>query len=48
MGQLLGGFQDQVAQIMLGRLLRRRLDGKWEYTSVDAARSETWFESLET
>ena len=32
MGQFLGGFQDQVARLLTGQLLRRRLDGKWEYT----------------
>ena len=48
MEQVLGGFQDQVTRILMGRFLRWRLDRKWEYTSVDSARSETWFDPIET
>ena len=38
MGRVLGGFQDQVAQRFTGRLLWRRVDSKWEYTSAVATR----------
>ena len=48
MGQVLGGFQDQATRILMGRFLRWRLDRKWEYTLVDSARSETWFDPIET
>ena len=33
MRRVLGGFQDQVARRLTGRLKRRRSYGKWEYTS---------------
>ena len=41
-GQVLGGggFQDQVAKILIGRLLRRQTDGKWGYTSAVEAIEE--------
>ena len=32
MGRALGGFQDQVARWITGQILRRKPDGKWEYT----------------
>ena len=32
MGWVLGGLQDQVERRFIGRLQRRRTDGKWEYT----------------
>ena len=48
MGQALGGFQDQVARQLMGRLPWGKLDGRWEYTSVKAARSEAGFETIET
>ena len=38
MGRALGGFQDQVAQRLMGRLLRRKPDRKWKYTLVAEAR----------
>ena len=42
------GFQDQVAWRLTGRFPRRRLDGKWEYTSADAARTQAGFDPIET
>ena len=48
MGRLLGGFHDQVAQRLTGRLPWQRIDGKWEYTLADPARAETGFEPMET
>ena len=38
MGQVLGGFQYQVAQWLTGRLPWRHNDEKWKYTSAVAAR----------
>ena len=46
MGWVLGGFQYQVAWRLTGRLPQRRLDVKWGYISVEAARSEEGFESM--
>ena len=43
MGQVLGGFQYQVAQRLTGQLLHRRLDGRWEYTLTEAAREGAGF-----
>ena len=48
MGRVLGGFQDQVARRLTGRLPRRRLDRRQEYTLVEAAREEAGFEPMET
>ena len=48
MGRVLGGFQDQVARRLTGRLPWRRLDGKWEYNLADLARAESGFEMMET
>ena len=48
MRRVLGFFQYQVARRMTGRLLRRRLDGKWEYTLVAVARAKAGFEPMET
>ena len=48
MGRVLRILQDQVAQQMTGRLPRRRSDGRWEYTLVEAAREEAAFEPMET
>ena len=39
MGQVLGGFQDQVEQRLTGQLLRKRSDRKWEYTLAEAVRA---------
>ena len=47
MGQVLGGFQDQVARRSKGRLLRRQNNGKWENTSKAAAREEEGFKAME-
>ena len=47
MGRVLGGFQDQVARQLPVRILRRRIDRKWEYTLEDAARAEVGFELME-
>ena len=48
MGRVLGSLQDQVEWRMIGRVLRQRLDWKWEYTLTAAARAETGFEPMET
>ena len=42
-----GGFQDQVMQRLMGRLLRRRADRRWEYTSAAAEREEAAFDAME-
>ena len=47
MGRVLWGFQDQVAQQLMGRLLKRREDGKWESTLAVAERAEAGFEAME-
>ena len=47
MGQVLGGFQDQVEQQLTRRLLWRHKYGKWEYTSATATREEAGFEVME-
>ena len=47
MGRVLGGFQDQVAIRLAGRIPRQRTDKKWEYTSEAAAREEAGFEAME-
>ena len=48
MGRVLGGFQDQVARRLTGRLLRQKTDGKWEYTSAAAAaREEAGFQTMQ-
>ena len=47
-GTVPGGFQDQVARILIGKLPWRRLDRKWEYTSAEAEISEAGFEPMET
>ena len=46
MGRVLGGFQDQVAQRLMGRLLRHKIDGKWECTSAATAREEAGFQAM--
>ena len=46
MGQVLGGFKDQVARRFKGRLPPRRTDVKCEYTSAAAAREEVGFEVM--
>ena len=47
MGRALGGFQDQVARQMTGRLLWRKTDSKWWYTSAEMAREEAGFHTME-
>ena len=46
-GQVLGEFQDQVALRLTGRLLRRRDNGKWEYTLEEESREEEVFRAME-
>ena len=46
--RVLGGFQYQVARRLTGRLPRRRLDVRWEYTLVEVAREEAFFGPMET
>ena len=48
MGRVLGGFQDQVARRLMGRLPQRRSDRIWDYTSAVAAREEVGFKLMET
>ena len=43
---VLGGFQYQVARRLTGRLPRRRMDGKWDYTLEEEARSEAGFDPI--
>ena len=40
-------FQDQVAQRLTGRLLRRKPHGKWKYTLLAAARDKAGFQTME-
>ena len=49
MGRVLGGFQDQVARRLTGRLPRQKTDGKWEYTlaAAAAARDEAGFQTMQ-
>ena len=47
-GRVLGDFQDQLARRLTVRLPQWRSDGKWEYTSTEAAREEVGFEPVET
>ena len=42
-----GGFQDQVARRLTGRLPRRKTDRKWEYTLVSTASKEAGFQTIE-
>ena len=48
MGRVLGGFQYHVVRRLTGRLLRKRLDGEWEYTAAEATREEAGFKLMET
>ena len=48
MGWALRGFQDQVERRLMGNLLWKRGDGKWDHTSADAAREEVGLETMET
>ena len=47
MVRFLGGFQDQVARLFTGRILRRQTDIKWEYTLVATERKEAVFDMME-
>ena len=47
MGRVLGGFQDQVARRLMGRLPRHKNDGKQEYTSAAAAREEAGLQTMQ-
>ena len=46
MGRVLGGFQYQVEQPLIGRIPRRREDGKWEYNLAEMAREDVGFETM--
>ena len=46
MGRALGGFQDQVAIRLTGRLLWPKPDGKLKYTLVATARDEAGFQTM--
>ena len=47
MVRVLGRFQDQVAQSLMGRLPRLKTDGKWEYNLEATAREEVGFKIME-
>ena len=47
MGWVLGGLQDQLMQILIGRIPRRREDIKREYTSAATAREVAVSETIE-
>ena len=47
MGRVLGGFQNQAAQRLTGRLPQHKTDGNWEYTSASTAREEAGFQTME-
>ena len=47
MGRSLGGFQYQVAQPLMGSLLRQKPDRKWKYNSAAASREEAGFHTME-
>ena len=46
MGRVLGGFQDQVARQLTGRILRKWNDRKRKYTLDAAAREEAGFKAM--
>ena len=46
-GQSTGGFQDQVAQQLTGRLTQQKTERKWEYTLAATAREEAGFQMME-
>ena len=48
MGQVLGGFQEQVARLLTGWMPRQRSDGRWVCTSVEAAIEELGFDPMKT
>ena len=45
-GRSLGGFQDQMARRPMERLLQRKPDGKWKYTSAAVERYEVGFQTM--
>ena len=47
MGRVLGGFQDQVARQLTGRLPHRRLHGNWYYTLEELTIAEAGFDLME-
>ena len=47
MGKELGEFQVQMVRRLTGRLMWRKTDGKWIYTSVKTAREEEGFLTME-
>ena len=47
-GRALGGFQDHVVRGLTGRIPRKSLDGRWEYTSSEAAIEEAGFDMTKT
>ena len=47
MGRVLGGFQDQVARHLMGRIPQRKPESKWEYTSEVTAREGAGFKTTE-
>ena len=47
MGRVLGEFQDQVEQLLTGRLSQRHTDGTLVYTSAAVARGEAVFKAME-
>ena len=47
MRKALGWFQTQVERQMTRRLMRRKPDGKWSYTSVEMAREEAGLLKME-
>ena len=50
MGRALEGFHEQVTRQLTRKIHNplQRLDGRWEYTSTEAARVEVGFEKMET
>ena len=47
MVRVLGRFQEQVAQSLMGRFPRLKTDGKWEYNLEATAREEVGFKIME-
>ena len=48
MGRFLGGFQDQVVQLLTGWIPWRRSDGRWEYTLAEVVIEEAGLNPMET
>ena len=46
-GRALGELHEQVAQHLTVRILRRKTDKMWEYTSAGAAREEAGLQTME-